>query len=127
MLVLKYLQWSLSKLRNLHFKCGLFYPGHLPFEVDIFLIGEMIEQIVEGDGRGSTLLISESEVDPLVDMRGDVVAFEGCSHLQEKLLRVLRPFGKHHIVDQLSLGGRAHLQLFAVYEKVAVGRVKLRN
>lgn len=68
MWILKYLNGGLSELAHLCFKGGPLDPAHWFVEVDMLLVGEVVVEVVESNRRGSTLLVAEDQINPLVDV-----------------------------------------------------------
>ena len=93
------------------------------------VVREVEEDVVRGDGRGPALLAAEDEVDPLVQVRGHVLALQRCAVQAHELGRAAaRPRRQVHVADALArtIVPPPQVESTAVAQKRAVAFKKLR-
>ena len=70
--------------------------------------------------RALALLAAEDEVDPLVQVRGDVLALEGRAVLAHEVVRVLGPRRQLHVVQRDAVLPRAQVETVRVAQQLGV-------
>ena len=66
------------------------------------------------------LLVAEDEVDPFVQVRGDVLALEGRAVLAHEVVRVLGPRGQLHVAEDEAVLSRAQHETVRVAQQLGV-------
>ena len=100
------------------------YP-HL--QVDRALVGGEVEEIVRGFRRRPVLLVTKHQVNPLIQMRGHVLALQRLAlHPHELLGGAVGPRRQLHVTQGLSVLPHAQLVVVAVVEELGLV-VKLRD
>ena len=68
-------------------------------DVDVALVKEMMKDVDRFEGRLALLFEAENEIDPLVQMSGDEVAFQGFAMSSNKFSRIaFGPRRKENVV-----------------------------
>ena len=119
---LEELAWSLSEFSDLHLE-GITLDGVLQLlEVDAALIGEWVEQVEVLQGP---LLVPKDQVDPEVQVVGDVLTLQGCPVLLQEVFRRGSPLREGRIVNSLPVGTHTQIELLLVKEEFRVFQVEL--
>lgn len=118
---------ALAKFGDLNFQGSSLHLRHGSIKVHIILVGQIIIHVISGDGCCSGLLVPENQINPFIDVCGDIVGFKPCSHFQQIVLRMLCPLWQDHIIDYFALWSGAHFQFLAVDEEVTVSGEELRG
>ena len=73
---------------------------HLPVDINVSLIEEMVEDIDGINRLLSLLFVSKNEIDPVVHVGRDIVALEGRTMHSDEFTGVsLGPGGQHDVVQ----------------------------
>ena len=98
----KYLRWTLTIIAHLgHDRLTLKLVQLMKVGWEVPLVGCRLEEIIRNLGFVPVLTDSKHQVDPLRQIRGDLVAFESTSHLQNEILVILCPVRQTDVSDLL--------------------------
>eukprot|EP00162_Nutomonas_longa_P010978 comp20268_c0_seq1/m.40279 comp20268_c0_seq1/g.40279 ORF comp20268_c0_seq1/g.40279 comp20268_c0_seq1/m.40279 type:complete len:404 (-) comp20268_c0_seq1:503-1714(-) len=111
---------GLAKVVDLRDRGCLFRRVFNRIEIDLAFIGEIVEDIQCLGGLGSGLLVSKDEIDPLVQVLRDIVAFQRHAHLACELARVaMGPRREHHTIHKRAFLLHTEIKAVGILEKVA--------